>query len=83
MDLFTQLCGPLAARILAHILGIPEATDEQMQRWSQRLIDGAGNFGWSPELFAASDLANDEMDALFATLRPQRIGQTRTDRRFP
>lgn len=75
VDLFTTLCGPLAARILAHILGIPEASDAEMQRWSQRLIDGAGNFGWSPEPFSASDEANDEMDALFDRLRPQRIAQ--------
>lgn len=72
VDLFQDLCGPLAARILAHILGIPEATDEQMQRWSQALIDGAGNFGWKDEPFAASDRANDEMDALFDELRPIR-----------
>ncbi|WP_071796614.1 cytochrome P450 [Natronohydrobacter thiooxidans] len=73
VDLFATLCGPLAARILAHILGIPEATDAEMQRWSQRIIDGAGNFGWKPELFALSDEANDEMDALFDRLAPQRI----------
>lgn len=72
VDLFKELCGPLAARILAHILGIPEATDEQMQRWSQYLIDGAGNFGWKLEPFAASDSANDEMDALFDELAPKR-----------
>ncbi|EAU48351.1 cytochrome P450 [Salipiger bermudensis] len=75
VDLFTDLCGPLAARILAHILGIPEASDEQMMRWSQLLIDGAGNFGWKPEPFAASDAANDEMDALFAELEPIRRGE--------
>jgi cytochrome P450 len=39
-----------------------------MQRWSQVLIDGAGNFGWRPEPFEASDRANDEMDALFDQL---------------
>ncbi len=75
VDLFDTLCGPLAARILAHILGIPEASDEDMQRWSQRLIDGAGNFGWRPEPFAASDEANDQMDALFARLAPLRIAE--------
>lgn len=75
VDLFATLCGPLSARILAHILGIPEATDDEMQRWSQRLIDGAGNFGWRPEPFAASDEANDQMDALFARLAPQRIAE--------
>lgn len=75
VDLFATLCGPLSARILAHILGIPEATDEEMQRWSQRLIDGAGNFGWRPEPFAASDEANDQMDALFARLAPLRMAE--------
>lgn len=75
VDLFDTLCGPLAARILAHILGIPEATDEEMQRWSQRLIDGAGNFGWRPEPFAASDEANDQMDALFERLAPLRFAE--------
>ncbi|MFV0492955.1 MAG: cytochrome P450 [Pseudorhodobacter sp.] len=65
VDLFTDLCGPIAARILAHILGIPEATDEQMIRWSQNLIDGAGNFAWRPEPFEVTNKANDEMDALF------------------
>ena len=65
-DLFSDLCGPIAARILAYVLGTPEATDEQMMRWSQNLIDGAGNFAWRDGPFAASDKANDEMDALFA-----------------
>ena len=45
VDLHKELSAPIAARILAHILGIPEATDEQMIFWSQALIDGAGNFG--------------------------------------
>jgi len=63
VDLFSALCGPLAGRILAEMMGIPQATDEEMQRWSQVLIDGAGNFGWRDELFESSDNANDEMDA--------------------
>lgn len=69
VDLFTDLCGPVAARILAHILGVEEASDEEMQRWSQILIDGAGNFGWRPEPFEASDKANAEMNALFDRLQ--------------
>ena len=39
---------------LAQLLGLPDATDAEMQRWSQVLIDGAGNFGWDAELFADS-----------------------------
>lgn len=65
VDLFPALAGPFAARGLAVLLGLEEASDEQLQRWSQALIDGAGNFGWADEPFAVSDQANDEMDALF------------------
>jgi len=68
VDLFTGLCAPAAARILAHILGIPEATDDEMIRWSQTLMDGAGNFAWRPEPFERSDRANAEMNALFDSL---------------
>lgn len=65
VDLFPALAGPFAARCLTHLLGITEASDEDMQRWSQVLIDGAGNFGWKDELFAPCDAANIEMDELF------------------
>ena len=65
VDLYKEVCGPVSARILTHILGLDGATDEQMMRWSQQLIDGAGNFGWRPELFEITDRANDEMDAHF------------------
>lgn len=65
VDLFSELAAPFAARCLTHLLGIPEASDAEMIRWSQTLIDGAGNFGGVPELFEKSDAANMEMDALF------------------
>ena len=65
VDLFFALNGPYAAAGLAHLLGIEEASDADMQRWSQTLIDAAGNFAEKPELFEASDSANSEMDALF------------------
>lgn len=71
VDLFPRLAGPFAARCLAHLLGLPEATDEEMQRWSQALIDGAGNFGWLPEIFERSDRANAEIDAHIDRMIPQ------------
>lgn len=64
VDLFPTLAGPLAARILAEILGLPEASDEDMQEWSQALIDGAGNFGWFDEPFERVDRAHVAMNAL-------------------
>lgn len=62
VELFSGLAAPLAARFLAEMMGMPDATDEEMQRWSQTLIDGAGNFGWRDEPFERSDKANAEMD---------------------
>jgi cytochrome P450 len=66
IDLFPYLAGPLAARILADVLGIPDATDEEMQRWSQALIDGAGNFGWEDEPFDRVAKANVEINECIA-----------------
>ena len=75
VDLFKDLCGPVSARILAHLLGLDEASDEDMQRWSQTLIDGAGNFGFADEPFARSDAANLELDALFERLIPKHMAE--------
>lgn len=69
VDLFPALSGPYCARGLAVLLGIEAASDEEMQRWSQALIDGAGNFGWRDEPFARADCANEEMHALFDRLQ--------------
>ncbi len=69
VDLFPALSGPYAARGLAVLLGLDEATDYQMQHWSQALINGAGNFGWKDEPFAISDQANTEMNALMDSLQ--------------
>ena len=66
VDLFPALAGPIAARILAELMGLPDASDADMQRWSQNLIDGAGNFGWAPEPFAVTDKANAQMNACIA-----------------
>lgn len=64
VDLFALLSGAYAARGLAVLLGLEEASDEDMMEWSQALIEGAGNFGWRDAPFARSDRANDAIDAL-------------------
>jgi len=66
IDFFTEFAGPFSARCVAIVLGIPSASDADIQRWSQVLIDGAGNFGGIPELFEKTDDANKEMDACIA-----------------
>lgn len=71
VEMFSALAGPFAARCLAQLLGLPDATDAEMQRWSQTLIDGAGNFGWDPALFEECDRANEEMNAAMAAMIPR------------
>ncbi|MGB0505346.1 MAG: cytochrome P450 [Pikeienuella sp.] len=66
VDLFPLLAGPIAARILAVILGLPDASDADMQHWSQSLINGAGNFGWADEPFTIVDRAHEAMNAEIA-----------------
>jgi hypothetical protein len=68
IDLFPMLAGPLAARILAEMLGLPDASDADMQHWSQALIDGAGNFGWADEPFERVAKANIEMNVELARM---------------
>lgn len=73
VDLFGELTAPVAARCLAHLLGLTNATDDDLIFWSQALIDGAGNFGWQPGPFEVSDRANDQMQACFDTARDAKL----------
>lgn len=75
VELFSALAGPFSARCLAHLLGIPKASDAEMQLWSQALIDGAGNFGWRDDLFAKSDMVNDQVDAEIAAMKPLHLSE--------
>lgn len=79
VDLFHALAAPVAARCLAQLLGIAEASDDDMIFWSQALIDGSGNFGWADEPFERADRANAGMEALFDRLEPARRGSDGLD----
>lgn len=67
VDLFEALAAPFSARCLTHLLGLTDASDDEMIFWSQALIDGAGNFGWADEPFERSDRANREMERAMDT----------------
>ena len=69
VDLFGLLSGAYAARGLAILLGMEEATDDEMMEWSQALIEGAGNFDWRDEPFARADRANEAIHALLDRLQ--------------
>jgi len=63
VDFFSAFAGPFAARCVSEVLGIPKASDDEIQRWSQALIDGAGNFGGLAEPFERAEQANREINA--------------------
>ena len=63
VDLFADLAAPVSARCLSHLIGLDHVMDEDLCRWSQTLIDGAGNFGQSQSLFDATDSVNNEINA--------------------
>jgi len=69
VDLFAVLSGAYAARGLAILLGMEEASDEDMMEWSQALIEGAGNFGWRDAPFERADRANEAIHTLLDSLR--------------
>lgn len=69
VDFFKIVSGAYAARGLAILLGIEEASDEDMMEWSQALIEGAGNFGWRDAPFERADRANTAIHALLDSLQ--------------
>jgi len=62
IDLFHALAAPVSARCLSHLIGLEHVSDDDLCRWSQALIDGAGNFGWADAPFAATDIVNEEIN---------------------
>ena len=69
VDFFNLVSGAYAARGLAVLLGMEEASDEDMMEWSQALIEGAGNFGWRDGPFERADRANEAIHALLDRLQ--------------
>lgn len=62
-DVFADFAGPLAARNLAAVLGLRDVSDADMQRWSQSLMDGGGNYADDPAVWARADQSASEIDA--------------------
>jgi cytochrome P450 len=62
-DLATEFAGPLAARNLAALLGLPGVPPADLQAWSQALIDGSGNYGDDPAVWERCERAVASIDA--------------------
>src|SRR5699024_6156009 len=61
-DFISEFAAPLAAENLRRIIGFENATQEDLQRWSQTMIDGTGNYADDPEVWAKSKRSYDEVD---------------------
>lgn len=64
IDLFTEVAAPYAGAVLGKALGLDGARADQLVRWSQILIDAAGNLTGDAEIFRRSDLANEEINEI-------------------
>ncbi|BCT75351.1 cytochrome P450 [Sinomonas cyclohexanicum] len=69
-DLHLGFAAPFAAENLRDIMGFRNATQEDMQRWSQTLIDGTGNYAEDPEVWARAAASSAQVDAAIDELIP-------------
>jgi cytochrome P450 len=69
-DLVTEFAAPYAADNLRVVLGFHNATQSDLQRWSQTLIDGTGNYADDPDVWAAAERSSREVDAAIDELLP-------------
>ncbi|MDQ0218678.1 cytochrome P450 [Peribacillus cavernae] len=62
VELVSEFAEPFAARTLKMVLGLQNATEEEMQRWTRDLIDGCANYGNDPEVWARACRSGLEVD---------------------
>jgi len=69
-DFIWDYAAPYAAENLRLIMGFHNATQEDMQRWSQTMIDGTGNYADDPEVWAKSEQSYNEVDDAIDEILP-------------
>lgn len=69
-DLHLGFAAPFAAENLREIMGFRNATQQDLQRWSQTMIDGTGNYADDPEVWAKAAASSAEVDAAIDELVP-------------
>ena len=69
-DFVWDYAAPYAAENLRLICGFHNATQEDLQRWSQTMIDGTGNYADDPEVWAKSAQSSAEVDAAIDEMLP-------------
>lgn len=61
-DLVWDFAAPFAAENLRQICGLYNSTQEDLQRWSQTMIDATGNYADDPEVWRLGEQSYDEVD---------------------
>lgn len=61
-DLVWDFAAPYAAESLREVIGLYNATQQDLQRWSQTMIDATGNYADDPEVWALGKQSFDEVD---------------------
>ncbi|WP_037354823.1 cytochrome P450 [Amycolatopsis orientalis] len=69
-DLVAEFAAPYAAENLRDVLGFANAAPEDLQRWSQTLIDGTGNYADDPQVWAAAERSSREVDEAVDEMLP-------------
>lgn len=77
-DLFREFAAPLASLSLGAVLGLTRSTADELAGWSQNMMDGTGNYGDDPAVWArceaARDAVGDAIDEAAARLRREPDG---------
>ncbi|QYM76904.1 cytochrome P450 [Leucobacter luti] len=61
-DLVWDFAAPYAAENLRQIIGLENSTQEDLQRWSQTMIDATGNYADDPEVWRLGEQSYAEVD---------------------
>lgn len=69
-DLFSAFAGPCAGLSLRAMLGLEAASHQDLQVWSQAMMDGTGNYADDPEIWARSEAAAAGVDAAIDEMIP-------------
>ena len=62
-DLVQDFAAPFAAESLRQLIGLYNVKQEDLQRWSQTMIDATGNYADDPEVWRLGKQSYDEVDA--------------------
>ena len=70
-DLVLDYAMPLSGHLLRHVTGLSSATPQDIDRWSQAMIDGIANYAGDPEPEARCHAATAQIDAAVDTQADQ------------